>query len=93
MLLPIRYPCETYGQRKTGSSGVVFFKFHINRNRILLAESVLCFHPPIHSFFFRVVLSNLDLSLLQGVLLVMLSLMGSCQEMFFLSGSEWELSL
>lgn len=57
-----------------------------------MAESILVFILTIHSFAFRIILSNLDLSLLQGVLLVMLSLMGSCQEMFFLSRSEWELS-
>lgn len=65
-----------------------FSSFPINRNMILLVESVLSFFSTIHSFVFRIVLTNLDLSLLQGVLLVTLSLMGSCQEMFFLSGSE-----
>lgn len=65
-----------------------FSRFPINRNMILLVESVLSFFSTIHSFVFRIVLTNLDLSLLQGVLLVTLSLMGSCQEMFFLSGSE-----
>lgn len=84
---------EACGQHQAGSLVVVllwgfFSRFPINRNMSLLVESILSFFSTIHSFVFRIVLSNLDLSLLQGVLLVMLSLMGFCQEMFFLSGSE-----
>lgn len=51
---------------------------------VLMVESSMCFFLTIHRFVFRIILSNLDLSLLQGVLLVMLNLMGSCQETFFL---------